>query len=77
MNDFFLKTLLHLGFQLTLTGFTANNMRNEKISYKWLWFIVMIGLLFAMQFTQIPLPIRFIMFCMFSVINGFILSAFL
>ena len=77
MNDFFLKTLLHLGFQLTLTGFTANNMRNEKISYKWLWFIVMIGLLFAMQFTQIPLPIRFIMFCIFSVINGFILSAFL
>lgn len=77
MNDFFLKTLLHLGFQLTLTGFTANNMRNEKISYKWLWFIVMICLLFAMQFTQIPLPIRFIMFCMFSVINGFILSAFL
>lgn len=77
MNPFFLKTLLHLGFQLTLTGFTANNMRNEKISYKWLWFIVMIGLLFAMQFTQIPLPIRFIMFCMFSIINGFILSAFL
>lgn len=77
MELFFLKTLLHLGFQLTLTGLTANNMRNEKISRKWLWFIVMVGLLFTMQFTEIPLPIRFIMFCMFSIINGFILSSFL
>ena len=77
MDIFFLKTLLHLGFQITLTGLTANNMRNEKIGRKWLWFIAMIGLLFTMRFQAIPLPIRFIMFCLFSIINGFILSVFL
>ena len=77
MNQFFLKTLAHLGFQLTLTAITANNMRNTKINRKWMWFLISIGFLFAMRFTQIPMMIRLIMFCLFSIFNGFILSSFL
>lgn len=77
MIPFFLKTLLHLGFQLTVTGVTANTMRKERISKKWLWLIFILILFICMQFEQIPLPIRMIMFFIFSVLNGFILSAFL
>ena len=77
MNHFFLKTLAHLGFQLTLTAITANNMRNTKINRKWMWFLISIGFLFAMRFTQIPMMIRLIMFCLFTIFNGFILSSFL
>ena len=77
MIPFFLKTLLHLGFQLTVTGVTANSMRNEKIAKKWLWLICIVGLFFGMQVERLPLTIRMIMFFVFSVLNGFILSAFL
>lgn len=77
MNVFFLKTIIHLGFQLTLTALTANNMRNTKIDKKWMWFFFSVGLLFAMRFTEIPLMIRLIMFCLFSVFNGFVCSSFI
>lgn len=77
MNTFFLKTLLHLGLQITITALTANNMKNTKINHKWLWLVVSIGLLFSMRFTDIPMMIRLIMFSIFSILNGFVLSSFL
>ena len=79
MNTFFLKTLLHLGSQLTLTGLTAINTRTTKISNKWMWFIISICLYFAMRKLNhnIPIHIRIVMFCLFSILNGIILSTFL
>lgn len=77
MNVFFLKTLLHLGLQVTLTALTANQMKNTKIKHKWLWFVVSLVLLFAMRFRDIPMMIRLIMFCIFSILNGFVFSSFL
>lgn len=84
---FFLKTILHLIFQLSLTGITTIvDKKREQLSTTKLLviFILYLALLFGLQYNKygffshkIPFLLQFIMFCAFSVINGLFLSSIL
>jgi len=78
---FFLITILHLLFQLSITGATATILkeRRRRLSSSNLIILlfIFIGLLFGMEYTQFSVILRFIMFCVFSVVNGFLVSKYL
>jgi len=80
---FVFKTLLHLGFQLLLTGVTMNRVNaslNETTMNKFnkwiLWFLLAnIGLIFLIPMqSYIPIFVRFFLFCVFSFLNGIFIS---
>lgn len=80
-SRFFLLTILHLIFQISITGAAATfyKTRKMKLSFSSLLILLFlfIGLLFGLEFTTIPIVIRFIMFCVFSIINGVLVSNYL
>ena len=82
---FVFKTLLHLGFQLMVTGITVNRV-NDSLNEttmnkynKWILWILLanIGLIFLIPMQNyIPIFVRFCLFCVFSILNGFFISYF-
>ena len=80
-SRFFVLTILHLLFQLSITGATASILKERKqhlsLSNLIITLFLFIGLLFGMEYTEIPVIFRFIMFCVFSVTNGFLVSKYL
>jgi|TARA_Y100000389_G_scaffold30433_1_gene25803 FtsH-binding integral membrane protein len=80
-SRFFVLTILHLLFQLSITGATATVLKERKkqlsLSNLIIILFLFIGLMFGMEYTEIPVILRFIMFCVFSVTNGFLVSNYL
>jgi FtsH-binding integral membrane protein len=80
-SRFFVLTILHLLFQLSITGATATILKERKkqlsLSNLIIILFLFIGLMFGMEYTEIPVILRFIMFCVFSVTNGFLVSNYL
>jgi FtsH-binding integral membrane protein len=78
LTSFQTKTLFHLLFQLSITGVTASAIKPEADSFGLSsaigLFIALVGLVFGLEYTKIPLSMRFLMFCVFSVVNGILLA---
>jgi len=75
-NLFLLQTFIHLAFQLGLTGLTVDRVETPGPVRILLMIIMNIALTFLMYMQSIPLPIRFVMFCLFSIFNGYIVSMY-
>ena len=79
---FLMKTLLHLGFQLTLTGITMerlnSSMKNYALNQKPIWFFLFLFVAFMLTILisneSIPAPVRFGLFCVFSILKGLLIA---
>lgn len=78
LTSFQTRTLVHLLFQLSVTGVTAIAIKphSESLGVHLAigLFIVLVGLIFGIESTKIPLLVRFVLFMVFSVVNGVLIA---
>lgn len=75
--NFILQTFLSLYFQLLITWLTATNMKDVKLSFKWIYVIcniILIQAIFYSTHISMDFKLRYAMLMLFSLFNGFILS---
>jgi FtsH-binding integral membrane protein len=70
-----LMTFLNLIVQVIITKYTMSKYPLSKLSKKW-WFLLFLLQIFIILIICLPLPllVRFVLFCIFSVTNGLMLS---
>lgn len=78
LTSFQTSTLVHLLFQLSVTGITASAIKPQSeslgVHLAIGLFILLVGLIFGLESTKIPLSVRFVMFMVFSVVNGVLMA---
>lgn len=75
--NFILQTFLSLYFQLLITWLTATNMKDVKLSFKWIYVIcniILVQAIFYSAHISVDFKLRYAMLMLFSLFNGFILS---
>ena len=75
-KEFFIKIFANLIVQLGITYYTFLKIPGNYVPKINLW-VLIIGMILLIFGIALPLPtwLKFIMFCMFSIINGFLLSS--
>lgn len=76
-QTFLALTFLTLIVQIIITRFTMTKApKKQNKWYKIGLFLASLAILFLMSFSAVPIAIKFLLFCVFSIINGYILGSY-